>query len=1373
VTAELVNGEQEPGYYTLEVDNTRFIKTKMRKISFHFLLVIVNIFSLYTIQLFPQKVNPVFEHFSIDQGLSETIVKDVIQDKRGYLWISTWSGIERYDGYSFTSFKHDPGDSNSIANAFTEILYEDKSGFIWVGTWRGLEKFDRSKGIFIHYIPHPPGAGTEWSNHVTSICEDNYGILWIGTEDGLNILDRSSGKFQCFRYDSTDPGSVSDNSIGPIFEDKAGSLWIGTERGLDKFDRKSGRFIHIWYDPDNRNGLIKNRETSQYRIRTIYEVNPGILWLGTYGGLVEFNPQTGKSIVYIHDPNNQWSLSDNNITSVCKDPSGTLWVGTGNGLNAFNNRTKKFINYFHDEKDPGSLSSGSISSLLFERSGTLWISSWRGLNKLNRIKPLFTKYNHENIVSNLYNIGGLIWVCSIKGWEKFDPKTEQFIPNPFGKDYFVGVGISGDQWMNTHTGGIYKRDSYGKVTRYYDPSPGEPPRWVSCVYKTRDGKVWLATDNGLYFIDPVTNRLVLFKMLKVAINILFEDTSGLLWVGTEMGGLLCYNRVKNIMKEYISDPKFPKSISGNTVLHIHEDKKGRLWFGTNIGLNKYDPSTDKFTYFTERNGLASNAVFTILEDEHGFFWLSTRKGVSKFDPETNSFQNYDISYGLPNNGFSEGLGCKAENGEMYFGGDGLTRFHPDSIHVNPYIPFVEITALKKFDKPIAFGTENHLSYTDNFLSFEFVALSFVSSERNQYAYKMEGLDKDWIYSGSRRYASYPDLEPGKYIFRVKGSNNDGVWNEAGTSILIIISPPWWRTWWAYISYFGLFVFALYSLRRYELNRISLRNRVRVNEIILKEKDETEKMKSRFFANISHEFRTPLTLIQGPVENIISKSSEEKILKDARLIKRNSSRLLQLINQLLDLSKLEAGKLKLEASKGNIVSFVKGIALSFESLFESKDITLKFQANKEAIELYFDREKMMQIITNIISNAFKFTSEDGKITISVNKTDKNNKPGTVQIKIRDTGIGISQEEIPKLFDRFYQVDSSFTKEYEGAGIGLALTKELVELHHGSISVESKQGDTTSEGWTEFTVELPLGSDHLREEEIKNYEGKNDKLNIQIDDKNHFISDTESEKPGTESEADKNIILIVEDNYDMREYIKDSLSEEYLIEEAVNGEQGVRKAEKIIPDLIIADVMMPRMDGNELVRFVKNNEKTSHIPVILLTARSGHDDKIEGLETGADDYLTKPFDIKELQVRIKNLIMIRKRLQDKFSKMEPLPLENNPQSKEKILSGIDEKFMSKVSEVIEEHISDEDFSIEEFGSEVGMSRTQLHRKLKALTGKSASLYLRSVRLAKALIMIKANKGNISEISFNVGFSSPAYFTKCFRKEFGYPPSDLTNH
>ena len=572
----------------------------------------------------------------------------------------------------------------------------------------------------------------------------------------------------------------------------------------------------------------------------------------------------------------------------------------------------------------------------------------------------------------------------------------------------------------------------------------------------------------------------------------------------------------------------------------------------------------------------------------------------------------------------------------------------------------------------------------------------------------------------------------------------------------------------------------------------------MDQAVLKEKEETDKMKSRFFANISHEFRTPLTLILGPAEKILADDSDD-VKKEATIIKRNSKRLLQLINQLLDLSKLEAGKLKLEASNGNIVSFVKGAALSFESLAESKDISLKIHADKEFIEMYFDKAKMMKILTNILSNAFKFTPEEGKITVSItnnksnnvisreSSTEKSPRYGNeispfgrndktkrfVEIKIRDTGIGIAQEEIPKLFDRFYQVDSSHTREYEGTGIGLALTKELIELHHGKIKVESEKGS-----WTEFTLEFPIGKEHLDEYEIVEEKeskeaviltpllrGKNlPEEIVKLDQR----KDSLSQVPQNDNamNGDKTIVLVVEDNYDMRQYIRESLDDNYFIEEAVNGEQGVRKAEKIIPDLIISDMMMPKMDGNELVRILKNDEKTSHIPIILLTAKAGQENKLEGLERGADDYLTKPFDIKELQVRIKNLINIRKKLQERFNKIE----NQFPEVKGLKLNTLDEKFMLKVSEVIENHISEEEFSIEEFAKEVGMSRSQFHRKFTAITGKPASLYLRSVRLSRAKKMIEGKTGNISEIAYSVGFSSVSYFSKCFKEEFGHPPSDL---
>ena len=532
--------------------------------------------------------------------------------------------------------------------------------------------------------------------------------------------------------------------------------------------------------------------------------------------------------------------------------------------------------------------------------------------------------------------------------------------------------------------------------------------------------------------------------------------------------------------------------------------------------------------------------------------------------------------------------------------------------------------------------------------------------------------------------------------------------------------------------------------------------LKISQEQTKKLEEIDQIKSRFFSNISHEFRTPLTLILGPIEKLISEFPNADIQKQAGLVKRNANRLLVLINELLDLSKLEAGKLKLKASKANIVSFIKGITMSFESVAERIDIRLKVKSASDEFELYFDKEKMTKIMTNLLSNAFKFTPEGGNITVTILESNHN----SVAIKVKDSGVGISEEELPKLFDRFYQVDSSQTRGHEGTGIGLALTKELVELHSGKISVNSKLSERT-----EFIIELPLGRSHLKDKEIVNFEDT--EVDDIIVDNEEFIPTTVEEVNDTEVIGkNKNILLVVEDNADVREYIKDSLGNDFQIEEASNGEQGVRKAKSFIPDLIISDIMMPKMDGNELTRILKNDEKTSHIPIILLTAKSEQESKLEGLAIGADDYLTKPFDTKELYTRIKNLVNTRRKLQEKFGNGEYVPKPCN-----KKLSNLEDQFMCKVLEVIEGHISEDEFSIEQFGKEVGMSRVQLHRKLKALSGKSASHYLRSVRLSKAKQMIEEEKGNISEIAYSVGFSSPAYFTHCFKDEFGFPPSALT--
>jgi signal transduction histidine kinase/DNA-binding response OmpR family regulator len=846
--------------------------------------------------------------------------------------------------------------------------------------------------------------------------------------------------------------------------------------------------------------------------------------------------------------------------------------------------------------------------------------------------------------------------------------------------------------------------------------------------------------------------------------------------------------------------KNPSSISGRHVTQIFEDTKGRLWFTTTNGLNRYDRSTNQFTRFTKKNGLAGNNTWDILEDDHGHLWILTTKGISKFDPETNHFTNYDASYGVdPVTDVYFARGHKAKNGEMYFpGAHGFTRFHPDSIKDNPFIPPVIITSFKKSDKSSPFSKEIHLPFNDNFISFEFAALNYISPERNQYAYMMEGVDKDWVYSGTRRYASYPNLDPGEYTFRVKGSNNDGVWNEAGTSVLIIISPPWWKTNYAYIVYSLLVISLIYFMWKMQMKRIKMSHDYEMNRFEAEKLHEMDEMKSRFFANISHEFRTPLTLILGPVRQIIGIIKDEKIKNDLKIVHKNANRLLGLVNQLLDISKLESGSMKLQTSPQNIIPLLKVLLQSFCSYAERKRIILKFNSEFDEIIVYIDKDKIEKIITNILSNALKFTPEGGEVELSVKclsllETKKNDSviskessteksfqnarflpsvemtpafPGqhhligdSVKISIRDSGIGIPKEKLPKIFNRFYQVDGSVTREQEGTGIGLSLTKELVELHKGKIEVESEEGKGTT-----FTISILLGKEHLKPEEICESLSLSVSKGEGYSEEIIYQEETTSEKKDISliTETKKTSLLIVEDNSDVRDYIKNNLEKDYRILEAIDGEDGLSKSIDEMPDLIVSDVMMPKMDGFKLCDKLKTDERTSHIPIILLTAKASSQDKIEGLETGADDYVMKPFDTKELKARIKNLIEQRKRIHEHFRKHGLFEIE------EKDVTPVDKKFLEKIVTVINEHLSDTSFGVELLAEKMSVSRSLLLKKIEALVGESPNELIKRTRLNKAAKLIENKFGNISEIALEVGFNNPSYFAECFKKQFGCSPS-----
>ncbi len=1350
-----------------------------------------------------------FQHFTVDDGLSSNTVLCLLEDSRGFLWIGTYDGLNKYDGYKFTIYKNSPYDSLSISDNMIGALHEDKYGNIWAGCgWGGgLNKFNRDTEKFTRYLHDPENPSSISSDRIRSIDSDNTGNLWIGTEDaGLEYYELDKEIFHHFRHNPDDQFSLRSDLIYVVYVDNNNQLWVGTgNNGFHKFIKDKGFFVS--YLPSDDPESISGK-----KIASISEDPFGYLWIGTEdGGLNMFDPYKNKFDRYTHDPKNINSLSDNYAWVVNADSEGMIWIGTYNsGLNLFDVKNNSFYNLRKNYNDPKSLSDDAVFTIYEDHSGIMWFGTWSaGLNKYDRKKEKFTTYSYNpnnpnslsgNRVFAIYkDTQDELWVGTESGGlTRIDEKNNKFAwyqynPNDPGSlssnvVYSICEDKDGYLWIGTYAGISKFNRKTNKFQRFVQDSQDQNSlgkNIISQLFCDSYGDLWIGlSSNELdrkkrgenkfihYKNDPSNPKSVSSQM----VYIFYEDKSRNLWMGTHVDGLMLYNRKTDDFTFFRQDPNNPaNSISHNAVSALCEDEKGILWIGTNgAGFNSFDKLKNKFKNYTEKDGLSNNVVNGILSDDNGNLWISTGKGISKFNIKNESFTNYISKDGLQGSDFNGRACYKSRDGEMYFGGtNGLNRFRPDKIKENPHIPPIVLSGFQILHKPVQIGFDTlrgrtilekaiseidllELNHDDNIISFEFAALDFHSPEKNKYAYILEGFDNHWTQTdASQREITYTNLDPGKYTLKVKGSNNDGVWNEAGLSLQIIINPPWWSRWWAYMIYGFIIALVFTVSTRIYLNRQKLKTQLALERDHAFKLEEVDKMKSNFYANISHEFRTPLMLILGPAEKLISRIKDEDGQKQVGLIKGNARRLLTLINQLLDLARLEAGRLKLNAALGNIAQFVKGLAMEFESIAEQKDISLKIIMEKEDIEAYFDREKMEKIIINLLSNSFKFTPAGGRITVSLNEMQTNR----LEIVVRDSGIGIPKTEMTKIFDRFYQVDNSHTREHEGTGIGLALTKELVELHKGSIFIDSVEGH-----WTEVKVNLPIGREHLSDSEI--IEPSEYQLRKVESLEEEITTDLETDDALNEHLIEKTIVLVVEDNTDVREYIRDALKGIYHVEEAANGEQGLRKAEKIIPDLIISDIMMPKMDGYELTKKLRQDERTSHVPIILLTAKSDKDSKLEGLGLGADDYLTKPFDSDELLARIKNLIETRKMLQEKFGAgASVLHKEERPK-----LSCLDEQFLNRILVVIEEHIAEEDFSIEEFGKDVGMSRSQIHRKLKALTGKSTSLYLRTVRLAKAKQMIEAKKGNISEISYQVGFSSPAYFSRCFKEEFGYSPSEV---
>ncbi|HEY6907479.1 MAG TPA: ATP-binding protein, partial [Ignavibacteriaceae bacterium] len=1169
--------------------------------------------------------------------------------------------------------------------------------------------------------------------------------------------------------------SLSSNLIWSISQSKLNPdiMWLGTADGVVSLNIKDNSFRRISIPAD------KNLQFGQSVASVAEEKinNENILWLGTYGGLVRLNLNNGESLRYIKKENDPSSIISNEINRLLQDRSGVLWAATQNGISYISPKTLQFNNFFNGQlyaKGMEDVFKSNVKSIAQNKDGSILLGTSDGIKVYNSkdVQRGADKYKSAeglNVWSLAVDSRDNLWIGtygqglkqfnlnsgSLKNWEIKSPtfKTSAF-------NYLKSLYLDDDQslWIGFWGGGLA---SFNTVSGKYK------------IWIYDSGNPGSLSHNDVWSIQ--------------------KDHEGRLWIGTDGGGLnLFENKGDGIFHRWTETLDNSKQLNSNSIYSILEDTNTRnllkgegtvLWVGTSGGLNKIviksteDPynlssSVISVTRYNNQNGLADNAVKSILEDVNGNLWIGTDSGISFFDVKNETFINYSYSDGIIGSEFNSGSALKSSNSTMYFGSiDGLNVFDPRKIRQSTFIPPLLITNFQIFNQPVAAGPysllkksiletkEIELPYSQNVFSFEFAALDFNSPKSIRYAYKMEGFDKDWIYSGNRRFVTYTNLYSGKYTFKIKATNSDGIWMGNIKSIYITINQPWWRTAWAYMIYGILIIVGILTVRRIETNRTRLRNELKMREFEARKHQEIENMKVRFFANLSHEFRTPLTLIKGPVDELINGTANENLQEYYELIKRNSDKLLELIDQLLELTRLENASIPLKADRENLVGLLKGLMASFELIAKQKNISLSFESSLDRMICLIDRDKLEKVINNLLSNAFKFTASGGRIILRLQKGINQGEEYAV-VKVSDSGIGIPRDKLEKIFDRFYKVDDPSSINISGSGIGLALVKELADLHKWEINVESEIGKGT-----EFSVWIPLDDTYLNDTQ-KEYEGK------QIENELNGGSDRieyEIEQEIIQKEkllGDKPVILIVEDSEDVRVFLKGILQNDYYINEAVDGEDGIRKAAEVLPSLIISDVMMPSMDGIEFCKRIKNDLQTSHIPVILLTAKASQEDKLEGLMTGADDYLIKPFNSKELLVRVKNLLEQRRKLREKFSK------ELKIDSSTIAATSMDSEFLKKAFNIAEENLSNAGFSSEDFADKMFLSRSQLHRKLVSVTGQAPGEFLRTYRLKRAASLILEKRLSITQIVYEVGFSSPSYFTKAFKEQFNCLPKEFTS-
>lgn len=1339
-----------------------------------------------------------FDHITISQGLTQSTVLSIAKDNRGYMWFGTRDGINRYNGKSIKVYRHDDNKSTSISSDdYIYVIAKSKDENLWIGTQHGLNYYQAKLDAFEKIYHDDKKPSSIIGNAVLTVCETKNGQVWFGTNAGLSMLtDTKSRKFKNFQVKD----GLAGNEVYAIFEDSRRNLWIGTTTGLTlmkPLGQDKYKLTNFFYKATEPNGLSGNS------IKTIVEDKKGNIWIGTErNGISIYNPETEAFSGLQQYSRNAVGLSNNFIRKIIITRDGRFWIGTMNGLNIFDSITGEITVYKHDSENRKSLIDNSIKDLYEDDQGSVWVgTNFGGISVAHQNAVPFDVYKYSKYRNSISNdiisvIAGIDNQHILSGTEGSGIdylNTQTGIFKNFRNDSSNPSSIRSNNvkaifkdnkglvWVGLYEGGLELFDVTSGTFKHFKPDPKDSTSishgYVSSIAQDKQGRLWIGTSSkGINLFNyeqqnftRITSKSKGLKIGSDYIRVMLGDSQGNLWVGAA-DGLNILRKGSNKFEVFSKEKHGLKSNYINCVL---EDEAHQIWVGSHRGgLAKFQPKENKFTSYTTKNGLPSDNIVGMAQDDEGNIWISTDRGLSKFDTKQGTFKNYYVSDGLPSNEFSYNAAYKAPNGTLYFGSyNGLVSFKPQNISSNKTAPAVVFTALRLFNKDVEVGAEDGIlnedisfapkitfSANQNIFTVDFVALNYVKPERNKYAYKLEGFEDNWNEVGIPS-ATYTNLPAGTYHLLVKGSNNDGLWNSNPARLEIEVLPPVWKTWWAYLFYAIVFVTAWYYINRFLRRQERLETELHYEHLNYKQQQELYQSKLDFFTRISHEIRTPLTLIFAPLEKLIEITKENPSLNtQLNAIKNNTDRLLRLIKELLDFRKIETGNLQLRVIETDVVAFCKDIFEAFKDQAANSNLKFQFEPKKQTLNAFIDLSQMEKVVFNLLSNALKYTPSGGTIKLTVDDTVDH-----VQIKVFDTGKGMSKEHLDHIFTNFYQIKNQ-NQQITGWGIGLALVKNIIDLHKGEISVRSELSSSEKNGFTEFCVSIPKGAGHFSEAEFaesaEHFEVESIPMeNVHSPNETIPVSTTINK----DAQGKRQHVLVVEDNDELREFIMQSLQETYQVIGCANGAEGWAYAIENIPDLIISDVTMPIMDGNEFCRKIKEEERTNHIPVVMLTAMASQLHQIQGLESGADVYITKPFSIQVLELNVKNLLSSKEALKAKYNKelmLTPTKIE---------ASSPEERFLSKLMEIVESKMEDPDFNVTVLVEEIGMSQTVLYKKIKALTDLSITDFIKSVRLKRAAQLLTTGHLSIAEVAYSVGFNDRKYFSKEFKKQFGVVPSD----